>query len=204
MKDPCINIKYSSSSSHITSIISTSLIFELILPWSICKSVLCHEISVQQTVCGIVHFIDVVEIFHTSKICVYTFDLISSSVEFLVTKKKHWQKLLVSCFLVAILKANYEELHFIKDSWDCFSLAVRYRRYRRQDWTLPAVPETGRRYRKSYSAMDTTADTAGTITVIWEPGLKVRDSDRSECVVSFSNLMSFEKHLNLSYHNHQV
>ena len=44
---------------------------------------------------------------------VFTFDLISSSVESSITKKK---TLFVSCFLAAILKENYEELHFIKYS----------------------------------------------------------------------------------------
>ena len=47
---------------------------------------------------------------------VFNFDLISSSVVSSITKKKTLEKLLVSCFLAAILKANYEELHFTKDS----------------------------------------------------------------------------------------
>ena len=47
---------------------------------------------------------------------VFTFDLISSLVESsTIKKKKKWQKLFASCFLAAILKANYEELHFCKD-----------------------------------------------------------------------------------------
>ena len=50
--------------------------------------------------------------YFTDRKFVFTFDLISSLVESSITKKK---TLLVSCFLAAILKENYEELHFIKD-----------------------------------------------------------------------------------------
>ena len=57
----------------------------------------------------------------------FAFDFISSSVESSITKKKTLAK--IACFLLfaASLKANYEELHFSKDSRDFFLLTVRYR-----------------------------------------------------------------------------
>ena len=82
--------------------------------------------------------------------------------------------------LLAFLQANYEELHLSKDSSDSFCLTVRHRQYLGQGWTLPAVPGTRlnsacgtwdkAQVPYSYSALDTATVTAGTITVIWEPG----------------------------------
>ena len=85
----------------------------------------------------------------------FSFDLISSSVESLITKKKTLAKnclffffiylFFIFCFLAVILKAHYEELHFIIDS--SFPHNVRYQRYRRQGRVLSAVPWTRRRHR---------------------------------------------------------
>ena len=136
MKDPCINIKYSSSSSrYFTSIISTYLTsgtytalgYLFVEVFSVTKSQFnkqSAELSILLTLSK--HF--------TYPKFVFAFDLISSSIEFSITKKKkNWQKI-VSCFLATILKSDYEDLHFSKDScMRLLSLIVRYRRYCRQD-----------------------------------------------------------------------
>ena len=61
---------------------------------------------------------------------VFMFDLISSFVESSITTKK---KKLTNFLLLAFLQANYEELHFSKDSLDSLCLAVQYRQYLGQD-----------------------------------------------------------------------
>ena len=101
----------------------------------------------------------------------FTFDLISSLVESSITKKKK-MAMVVSCFLATILKANYEELHFSKDSVrlpfaDCTVQAVPQTRFDSTcgTWDKTQVPE-------SYSAWDPPAGFPGTITVIRKPSLR--------------------------------
>ena len=106
MMDPCINIKYSSNNRHFPSIISTSLGFgtyTALIYLNKVFSVMKSQFNKQSVELSIL--LTLSKYFTNGKF-VFTFDLISSSVESSITKK---ETLLVSCFLA-------EELHFIKDS----------------------------------------------------------------------------------------
>ena len=137
MKEACINIKYSSGSiRHFTSIILTSLmqIWNLycldlsVKVFSVTKSQFNKQ-SVELSI-----LLTLSKYFACPKF-VFTFDLISSSVESSITKKKTLAK--IACFFFSFLqpfrKRIMKNCTSSKTHDISFPPTVRYRRYRRQD-----------------------------------------------------------------------
>ena len=140
---------------HFASIISSNLTF-----WNL----YCHDLNVTafsvtksqfKTVCETVYFIDVVKIFHLSKICVYV------RLDFFfrwVFNNNEEEKIdkIVFCFLFSCKRTMKNStsakthqiplawLYGTGGTWDKIELCLWYLG---QDWTLPTVPGTRRRYR---------------------------------------------------------
>ena len=142
--------------------VNQSHIWNLYCHRSKCYSIFCHEISVQQTVCGIVYLQTLSKYFTNPKF-VFMFDLVSSLVEY--NEEENIGKKLFVCFLLSC-KRTIKKLHFGRlmrfllfdctvpavpgtrlnsacGTWDKIEICLRYLRYRNRTlpWTLPPVPQ---------------------------------------------------------------